>query len=400
MGGLIVIGVILLIIIATAFDGFYIVRTKEAAIIERMGKFVNVAHAGLHFKVPYVDRVRAKISLQIRQLDVMVETKTKDNVFVQIPVAVQYEVVQGSERQAFYTLSNHEQQIVAYVQDNVRSSVANMDLDDSFSSKDTIARNVAMSLRDNMAAYGWNFVNTLVTDIRPDSRVRESMNSINAAQREREAAVAQAEAEKIRVVKEAEGAAEAKKLQGRGVADQRKEIVEGIAQQYELLRAAGVQENPETLMLVSQYLDAMVDVADRAHTNVLYMPSNPGGMQDLFGGMRDALLSTNAINEAPKPSVSLSDNKHSREDSGAARRRREEQERRERDERARRDAEMMERAQRAQQQAQQQVQNAPQQGQGFSQIPSFPSPPQGNNQPQSARDYFDQLRNQLNKGNN
>ncbi|MCL8493676.1 SPFH domain-containing protein [Corynebacterium guaraldiae] len=400
MGGLIVIGVILLIIIATAFDGFYIVRTKEAAIIERMGKFVNVAHAGLHFKVPYVDRVRAKISLQIRQLDVMVETKTKDNVFVQIPVAVQYEVVQGSERQAFYTLSNHEQQIVAYVQDNVRSSVANMDLDDSFSSKDTIARNVAMSLRDNMAAYGWNFVNTLVTDIRPDARVRESMNSINAAQREREAAVAQAEAEKIRVVKEAEGAAEAKKLQGRGVADQRKEIVEGIAQQYELLRAAGVQENPETLMLVSQYLDAMVDVADRAHTNVLYMPSNPGGMQDLFGGMRDALLSTNAINEAPKPSVSLSDNKHSREDSGAARRRREEQERHERDERARRDAEMMEQAQRAQQQAQQQVQNAPQQGQGFSQIPSFPSPPQGNNQPQSARDYFDQLRNQLNKGNN
>ncbi|MFK3622235.1 peptidase [Corynebacterium sp. HMSC056E09] len=400
MGGLIVIGVILLIIIATAFDGFYIVRTKEAAIIERMGKFVNVAHAGLHFKVPYVDRVRAKISLQIRQLDVMVETKTKDNVFVQIPVAVQYEVVQGSERQAFYTLSNHEQQIVAYVQDNVRSSVANMNLDDSFSSKDTIARNVAMSLRDNMAAYGWNFVNTLVTDIRPDARVRESMNSINAAQREREAAVAQAEAEKIRVVKEAEGAAEAKKLQGRGVADQRKEIVEGIAQQYELLRAAGVQENPETLMLVSQYLDAMVDVADRAHTNVLYMPSNPGGMQDLFGGMRDALLSTNAINEAPKPSVSLSDNKHSREDSGAARRRREEQERHERDERARRDAEMMEQAQRAQQQAQQQVQNAPQQGQGFSQIPSFPSPPQGNNQPQSARDYFDQLRNQLNKGNN
>ena len=400
MGGLIVIGVILLIIIATAFDGFYIVRTKEAAIIERMGKFVNVAHAGLHFKVPYVDRVRAKISLQIRQLDVMVETKTKDNVFVQIPVAVQYEVVQGSERQAFYTLSNHEQQIVAYVQDNVRSSVANMDLDDSFSSKDTIARNVAMSLRDNMAAYGWNFVNTLVTDIRPDARVRESMNSINAAQREREAAVAQAEAEKIRVVKEAEGAAEAKKLQGRGVADQRKEIVEGIAQQYELLRAAGVQENPETLMLVSQYLDAMVDVADRAHTNVLYMPSNPGGMQDLFGGMRDAQLSTNAINEAPKPSVSLSDNKHSREDSGAARRRREEQDRRERDERARRDAEMMEQAQRAQQQAQQQVQNAPQQGQGFSQIPSFPSPPQGNNQPQSARDYFDQLRNQLNKGNN
>ena len=396
MGPLIVIGVILLIIAATVFDGFFIVRTKEAAIIERMGKFVNVALAGLHLKVPYVDRVRAKISLQIRQLDVMVETKTKDNVFVQIPVAVQYEVVQGAERQAFYTLSNHEQQIVAYVQDNVRSSVANMNLDDSFSSKDTIARNVAMSLRDNMAAYGWNFVNTLVTDIRPDARVRESMNSINAAQREREAAVAQAEAEKIRVVKEAEGAAEAKKLQGRGVADQRKEIVEGIAQQYELLRAAGVEENPETLMLVSQYLDAMVDVADRAHTNVLYMPSNPAGMQDLFSGMRDTLLSTNAINSAPKPTVPAGEAKHSREETAAARRRREEKERRERDERASRDAEMMEQAKRAQQQAQEKVRGAQQ---GFGQLPGFPPPPQGTAQPQSARDYFDQLRNQLNKGN-
>ena len=396
MGPLIVIGVILLIIAATVFDGFFIVRTKEAAIIERMGKFVNVAHAGLHLKVPYVDRVRAKISLQIRQLDVMVETKTKDNVFVQIPVAVQYEVVQGAERQAFYTLSNHEQQIVAYVQDNVRSSVANMNLDDSFSSKDTIARNVAMSLRDNMAAYGWNFVNTLVTDIRPDARVRESMNSINAAQREREAAVAQAEAEKIRVVKEAEGAAEAKKLQGRGVADQRKEIVEGIAQQYELLRAAGVEENPETLMLVSQYLDAMVDVADRAHTNVLYMPSNPAGMQDLFSGMRDTLLSTNAINSAPKPTVPAGEAKHSREETAAARRRREEKERREREERASRDAEMMEQAKRAQQQAQEKVRGAQQ---GFGQLPGFPPPPQGTAQPQSARDYFDQLRNQLNKGN-
>lgn len=301
--------IIILAIIVTILDGFVIVRTREAAIIERLGKFQRVAHAGLNFKIPYVDRVRDKISLQVRQLDVLVETKTKDNVFVQIPVAVQYQVVEGREREAYYMLSNHEQQIVAYVQDNVRSSVANMNLDDSFSSKDTIAQNVAISLRDNMAAYGWNFVNTLVTDVRPDSRVRDSMNSINAAQREREAAIAQAEAEKIRVVKEAEGAAEARKLQGRGVAEQRKEIVEGIAAQYEMLRAAGVQENPEALMLVSQYLDAMVDVAARSHTNVMYMPSNPQGMGDLFSGMRDVLLSTNAINSAETPAVPASPKK-------------------------------------------------------------------------------------------
>ena len=374
----IVIVFILLIILGTLFDGYFIVRTREAAILERLGKFQKVAHAGLHFKMPWVDRVRDKISLQVRQLDVMVETKTKDNVFVQIPVAVQYEVVQGREREAYYMLSNHEQQIVAYVQDNVRSSVANMNLDDSFSSKDTIARNVAASLRDNMAEYGWNFVNTLVTDIRPDSRVRESMNSINAAQREREAAVAQAEAEKIRVVKEAEGAAEAKKLQGRGVADQRKEIVEGIAQQYEMLRDAGVEESPEALMLVSQYLDAMVDVSHNGQASVLYMPSNPQGMGDLFSGMRDVLMANRALDSAEEPSQ-----RRRPQPKKPSRAEEIERESKRQAERAKREA--IAASQRAEQQRSenQQAEPQPQQGQ------------HSNAQPQAAREYFQQLREQL-----
>lgn len=374
----IVLVIILLIILGTLFDGYFIVRTREAAILERLGKFQKVAHAGLHFKMPWIDRVRDKISLQVRQLDVMVETKTKDNVFVQIPVAVQYEVVQGREREAYYMLSNHEQQIVAYVQDNVRSSVANMNLDDSFSSKDTIARNVAASLRDNMAEYGWNFVNTLVTDIRPDSRVRESMNSINAAQREREAAVAQAEAEKIRVVKEAEGAAEAKKLQGRGVADQRKEIVEGIAQQYEMLRDAGVEESPEALMLVSQYLDAMVDVSHNGQASVLYMPSNPQGMGDLFSGMRDVLMANRALDSAEEPSQ-----RRRPQPKKPSRAEEIERESKQQAERAKREA--IAASQRAEQQRSenQQAEPQPQQGQ------------HSTAQPQAAREYFQQLREQL-----
>ena len=374
----IVIVFILLIILGTLFDGYFIVRTREAAILERLGKFQKVAHAGLHFKMPWIDRVRDKISLQVRQLDVMVETKTKDNVFVQIPVAVQYEVVQGREREAYYMLSNHEQQIVAYVQDNVRSSVANMNQDDSFSSKDTIARNVAASLRDNMAEYGWNFVNTLVTDIRPDSRVRESMNSINAAQREREAAVAQAEAEKIRVVKEAEGAAEAKKLQGRGVADQRKEIVEGIAQQYEMLRDAGVEESPEALMLVSQYLDAMVDVSHNGQASVLYMPSNPQGMGDLFSGMRDVLMANRALDSAEEPSQ----------------RRRPQPKKPSRAEEIERESKRQ--AERAKREAIAASQHAEQQRSEHQQ--AEPHPQQGQHstaQPQAAREYFQQLREQL-----
>ena len=374
----IVIVLILLLILGTLFDGYFIVRTREAAILERLGKFQKVAHAGLHFKMPWVDRVRDKISLQVRQLDVMVETKTKDNVFVQIPVAVQYEVVEGREREAYYMLSNHEQQIVAYVQDNVRSSVANMDLDDSFSSKDTIARNVAASLRDNMAEYGWNFVNTLVTDIRPDSRVRESMNSINAAQREREAAVAQAEAEKIRVVKEAEGAAEAKKLQGRGVADQRKEIVEGIAQQYEMLRDAGVEESPEALMLVSQYLDAMVDVSHNGQASVLYMPSNPQGMGDLFSGMRDVLMANRALDSAEEPSQ-----RRRPQPKKPSRAEEIERESKRQAERAKREA--IAASQRAEQQRSENQQEGPQPQQGQ----------HSTAQPQAAREYFQQLREQL-----
>ena len=374
----IVIVFILLIILGTLFDGYFIVRTREAAILERLGKFQKVAHAGLHFKMPWVDRVRDKISLQVRQLDVMVETKTKDNVFVQIPVAVQYEVVQGREREAYYMLSNHEQQIVAYVQDNVRSSVANMNLDDSFSSKDTIARNVAASLRDNMAEYGWNFVNTLVTDIRPDSRVRESMNSINAAQREREAAVAQAEAEKIRVVKEAEGAAEAKKLQGRGVADQRKEIVEGIAQQYEMLRDAGVEESPEALMLVSQYLDAMVDVSHNGQASVLYMPSNPQGMGDLFSGMRDVLMANRALDSAEEPSQ-----RRRPQPKKPSRAEEIERESKRQAERAKREAIAASQHAEQQRSENQQAEPQPQQGQ------------HSTAQPQAAREYFQQLREQL-----
>ena len=370
--------IVILAIIVTILDGFVIVRTREAAIIERLGKFQRVAHAGLNFKIPYVDRVRDKISLQVRQLDVLVETKTKDNVFVQIPVAVQYQVVEGREREAYYMLSNHEQQIVAYVQDNVRSSVANMNLDDSFSSKDTIAQNVAISLRDNMAAYGWNFVNTLVTDVRPDSRVRDSMNSINAAQREREAAIAQAEAEKIRVVKEAEGAAEARKLQGRGVAEQRKEIVEGIAAQYEMLRAAGVQENPEALMLVSQYLDAMVDVSHNGQASVLYMPSNPQGMGDLFSGMRDVLMANRALDSAEEPSQCRrpQPKKPSRAEEI-------ERESKRQAERAKREA--IAASQRAEQQRSENQQAEPQAQQGQ----------HSTAQPQAAREYFQQLREQL-----
>ena len=225
--GFLIICAVFIIAVMSILKSFYVVQNKEAAILEKLGKFSGVRHAGLHFKTPFVERVRDTINLQVRQLDVQVETKTKDNVFVEIPVAVQYQVIPGSEEQAFYALTDHKQQIESYVQDTVRTSVAKMTLDESFASKDNLAQDVEQSLKESMEKYGWMFINTLVTDIRPDSKVRESMNSINAAQREKAAAVELAEAEKVKVIKEAEGLAEARRLQGKGLADQRMEISKG-----------------------------------------------------------------------------------------------------------------------------------------------------------------------------
>lgn len=285
---------VFVIAIVSILKSFYVVQNKEAAILEKLGKFSGVRHAGLHFKTPFVEQVRDTINLQVRQLDVQVETKTKDNVFVEIPVAVQYQVIPGSEEQAFYALTDHKQQIESYVQDTVRTSVAKMTLDESFASKDNLAQDVEQSLKESMEKYGWMFINTLVTDIRPDSKVRESMNSINAAQREKAAAVELAEAEKVKVIKEAEGLAEARRLQGKGLADQRMEISKGIAEQYKHLDDVNI-DNPEIVMMMTQYFDTMIDVAERSNGAVMFMPSDTAGANNMISAMRNSLISADVI---------------------------------------------------------------------------------------------------------
>lgn len=292
--GFLIICAVFVIAVVSILKSFYVVQNKEAAILEKLGKFSGVRHAGLHFKTPFVEQVRDTINLQVRQLDVQVETKTKDNVFVEIPVAVQYQVIPGSEEQAFYALTDHKQQIESYVQDTVRTSVAKMTLDESFASKDNLAQDVEQSLKESMEKYGWMFINTLVTDIRPDSKVRESMNSINAAQREKAAAVELAEAEKVKVIKEAEGLAEARRLQGKGLADQRMEISKGIAEQYKHLDDVNI-DNPEIVMMMTQYFDTMIDVAERSNGAVMFMPSDTAGANNMISAMRNSLISADVI---------------------------------------------------------------------------------------------------------
>ena len=299
----IVIIALIILVLFLLFGGlrtsiFFQVHTQENVIVERFSKFLRVAGPGLNVKAPFVDSLTKPISLRVQQLEVNIETKTKDNVFVTIPVAVQYVVDQGAVVDAYYKLSDPEDQIRSYVFDTVRSALSGLTLDTAFESKDDIANTVEQRLSQSMAEYGFRIVNTLVTDISPDGRVRDSMNSINAAQRERDAAQALAEADKIKRVTQAEAEAESKRLQGEGVAAQRKAIAMGIAEQYEMLRAAGIESTAEQLLLMTQYFDTMQDVARNGRSNVLYLPSNPGAVGSMGEEIRTAMLQAQAAHDA------------------------------------------------------------------------------------------------------
>ena len=350
---LVVILVVLAILAALLFGGLrtslmFTVHTQEAIIVERFGKFRRVAHAGLNFKTPFIDSTTKPVSLRVQQLEVNIESKTKDNVFVTVPVAVQYRIREEQVVDAYYKLSNPEAQIRSYVFDTVRSALSGLELDQAFESKDDIASSVENTLSTRMQEFGFNIINTLVQDISPDSRVRDSMNSINAAQRDRVAAQSLAEADKIKRVTQAEAEAESKRLQGEGVAAQRKAIALGIAEQYEMLRKVGIENSAEQLLLMTQYFDTMQDVARNGRSNVLYLPSNPGSVGSMGEEIRSAMLQSQAAAEASQ-NADAADSVQRQRASAEQQRQREEA----RAQRARQEAEQ--KAREAQRQAQQQV---------------------------------------------
>ena len=337
------VGLVVLVVIALLLFGglrtsiMFTVHTQENVIVERFGKFRRVARPGLNFKAPFVDSITKPISLRIQQLEVNIESKTKDNVFVTVPVAVQYVIKEEQVVDAYYRLSNPEAQIRSYVFDTVRSALSGLELDAAFESKDDIARSVEQTLSARMQEFGFNIVNTLVQDISPDSRVRDSMNSINAAQRDRVAAQSLAEADKIKRVTQAEAEAESKRLQGEGVAAQRKAIAMGIAEQYEMLRKVGIEHSAEQLLLMTQYFDTMQDVARNGRSNVLFLPSNPGTVGTMGDEIRNAMLQAQAAQEADADADTsdadgrrrAEERRRSQEQERAARARREAQQREE-----------------------------------------------------------------------
>ena len=294
--------VIILVALALLVLGsVFMVKQQTSAILERFGRFNSVRNSGLQFKIPVIDRVAGRINLKVQQLDVFVETKTKDDVFVGLKVSVQYQVVKTQVYDAFYKLESPSAQITSYVFDVVRAEVPKMRLDDVFERKDDIANAVKAELNDAMTDYGYDIIKTLVTDIDPDEQVKEAMNRINASEREKVAAEFEAEAERIKIVAKARAEAESKRLQGQGIADQRREIARGLEESVEVLNKVGINsQEASALIVVTQHYDTLQAVGTENNSNLILLPNSPQAGSQMLNDMIASFAASSQIGEEMK----------------------------------------------------------------------------------------------------
>ncbi len=291
--GLALLAIVIFGALTIVFSSFFTVRTAEVAVVVRFGKFLNIAQPGLNWKVPIIDSVAGRVSLRVDQIALTMETKTKDNVFVTIPISVQTRVRPEAVFDAFYKLANPAAQIQAYVEQVILGHVPGMTLDEVFATQSGIAAAVKKELDADMATFGYEIVNVLVTDIVPDEKVKSAMNDINAAQREQVAANARGEAEKILVVKKAEAEAESKALQGQGIANQRKAIIEGLQASIESFqKVVGGASTSEVmqLVLVTQYFDTLKSIGENDKTNTLFLAHSPGAVKDISDQILESVV--------------------------------------------------------------------------------------------------------------
>ncbi|MBP7395896.1 SPFH domain-containing protein [Flavobacterium sp. RSSB_23] len=282
-------------------SSFFTVKQQTAVVIERFGKFTSIRNSGLQLKIPIIDRVAGRVNLRIQQLDVLIETKTKDNVFIKMKVSVQFKVIQDKVYEAFYKLEFPHDQITAYVFDVVRAEVPKLILDDVFVRKDDIAIAVKRELNEAMTTYGYDIINTLVTDIDPDIQVKNAMNRINAADREKTAAEFESEAQRIRIVAKAKAEAESKKLQGQGIADQRREIARGLVESVEVLNNVGINsQEASALIVVTQHYDTLQAIGADANSNLILLPNSPQAGSDMLNNMIASFSASSQVGQMMK----------------------------------------------------------------------------------------------------
>lgn len=292
---------IVFLVLIILFSSFFTVKQQSAAIIERFGKFLSIRQSGLQMKIPLIDRVAGRLSLKITQLDVIVETKTKDDVFVKLKVSVQFKVIKEKVEDAFYKLDFPHDQITSYVFDVVRAEVPKMILDDVFLKKDDIAIAVKSELNDAMLDYGYDIIKTLVTDIDPDAQVKEAMNRINAADREKTAAQYEGDAARILIVEKAKAEAESKRLQGQGIADQRREIARGLEESVLVLNKVGINsQEASALIVVTQHYDTLQSIGQHTNSNLILLPNSPQAGSNMLNDMLASFTASNQIGESMK----------------------------------------------------------------------------------------------------
>ncbi len=286
---------IIFILISAAF----IVKQQTAVIIERFGKLQSIRQAGLQFKIPLVDRIAGRISLKIQQLDVIVETKTNDDVFVHLKISVQFLIRKDHVEDAFYKLQNPHEQITAFIFDVVRAEVPKMGLDDVFEKKEEIALAIQRDLREAMLNYGYDIIKALVTDIDPDENVKIAMNRINAAEREKVAAQHEGDAQRILIVERAKAEAESKRLQGMGIADQRREIARGLEESMVILNRAGINsQEASALIIVTQHYDTLQSIGSKSDSNLILLPNNPNAASDMLTDVVTGMVAANKMNKS------------------------------------------------------------------------------------------------------
>jgi len=293
--------VIIFLFVLLLISGIFVVKQQTSAVIERFGKFIAIRKPGLHFKVPLIDKIAGRVSLRILQLDVIVETKTKDDVFVKLKVSVQYKILSDNVYDAFYKLDFPQDQITSYVFDVVRAVVPKMRLDDVFEKKDEIANAVKGELNDAMINYGYDIIKALVTDIDPDSAVKTAMNRINAAERQKIAAQYEGDAARILIVEKAKAEAESKRLQGQGIADQRREIARGLEESVDVLNNVGINsQEASALIVVTQHYDTLQSIGEETNSNLILLPNSPQAGSDMLNNMVASFTASNQIGEAMK----------------------------------------------------------------------------------------------------
>ena len=293
--------IIVIISVIILLSSFFTVKQQSAVIVERFGKYNSIRQSGLQLKIPIIDRIAGRVNLRIQQLDVIIETKTKDNVFVKLKVSVQFKVVQDRVYEAFYKLEYPHDQITSYVFDVVRAEVPKLKLDDVFERKDDVAIAVKRELNEAMIAYGYDIINTLITDIDPDIQVKNAMNRINAADREKTAAEYEAEASRIRIVAKAKAEAESKRLQGQGIADQRREIARGLVESVDVLNKVGIgSQEASALIVVTQHYDTLQAIGAENNSNLILLPNSPHAANDMLNSMITSFAASNQVAETMK----------------------------------------------------------------------------------------------------